>query len=391
MAARKSQQVDAKEQLELLSKLVAINSVNPDLVPGAPGERKIAEFVASYLEEFGFEVKLQRTSRNDRPNVIGILHGSGGGKTLMLNGHLDTVGVAGMDDPFTPRLKDGKLYGRGAYDMKGGLSSMLLASKLVKQNAPKLRGDLIVTGVVDEEFASVGTEEVAKEYHADGGIVLEASDLDIGVAHKGFAWIDVETFGKAAHGSMPDLGIDAILSMGEFLTKIEELEGRLSHSKPHPMLGPGSIHACIIQGGRELSTYPDHCLVQLERRTIPGETEDQVAKEIQGIIDDLHGSRGERFRASSRITLFREPWEADKNSAVVKSLSKAILTVSGREGGMTSDSGWMDSAILDGVGIPCAIFGPGGFGAHGLEEYVNFDEVVECTSILIETIRNFCA
>jgi acetylornithine deacetylase len=382
--------VDPKEQLELLSKLVSINSVNPDLVPGSPGERKIAEFIANYLEESGLEVKFQRTSRNDRPNVIGILHGSGGGKTLMLNGHTDTVGVKGMRDPFTARLEDEKLYGRGAFDMKGGLSSMLLAAKIIRQSGSKLRGDLLITGVVDEEYASVGTEEIAKDYHADGAIILEASDLKIGVAHKGFAWIDVETFGKAAHGSMPNLGVDAILSMGEFLTRIEALERELSQSKQHPLLGPGSIHASTIQGGRELSTYPDHCLVQLERRTIPGETKAQVTKEIQDIIDDLHSMRGGRFRASSRITLFRDPWEADKDSFVVKALSKAIVAVSAHESGITSDPGWMDSAILQSVGIPCVIFGPGGFGAHGLDEYVNFHEVVGCTKILIQAIRGFC-
>lgn len=383
--------VDANEQLELLRKLIAINSVNPDLVPGAPGEKEIAEFIADYLEKSHLEVKFQKTSKSDRPNVIGILRGSGGGRTLMLNGHMDTVGVAGMTDPFKARLEDERLYGRGSFDMKGGLSSMLLAARMIEQNGPEFRGDLITTSVVDEEYASIGTEEVAKEYRADGAIVLEASDLKLGVAHKGFAWIDVETFGKVAHGSMPDLGIDAILSMGEFLTRVGTLERNLRRSRQHPLLGPGSIHASLIQGGRELSTYPDRCLLQLERRTIPGETKETVTREMQEIIDDLHASEGEKFMAESKITLFRDPWEADQNSQVVQSLKKSIQTLSGHESGVTADPGWMDSAILHSVGIPCVIFGPGGFDAHGLGEYVSFNEVVECTNILMNTIRNFCA
>jgi len=371
-----------------LNELIAIDSVNPDLVPGAAGEKKIAEFIGNYLERLGFEVRLQEAGKN-RPNVVGILRGNGGGRSLMLNGHMDTVGVAGMDQPFVGKFDDGKVYGRGAFDMKGAISSLLLAAKAVKESGIPLKGDLILTTVVDEEFASIGTEAIAKEYKADAALILESTELKIGIAHKGFAWIDVETFGKAAHGSKPDLGVDAIVSMGQFLTELGKLESSMRKTNKHPLLGSGSVHASLIQGGKELSTYPDHCLLQLERRTVPGETQESVEKEIQTIIDNLKASNS-KFNASFRTTFFRDPWEADQNSELVRTLDQTILNRTGHHAEKTVSFGWMDSSILDKAGIPCAIFGPGGFGAHGLVEYSNFDQVVECTNSVIDMIEAFC-
>ncbi len=357
-------------------------------VPGAAGEKKIAEFIANFLDRLGFEVKLQEAAK-DRPNVVAILRGSGGGRSLMLNGHMDTVGVAGMEHPFVGRFEDGKVYGRGAFDMKGAISSLLLAAKMIKESKVSLRGDLILTTVVDEEFASIGTEAVAKEYRADGALVLESTELKIGVAHKGFAWVDVETVGKAAHGSKPDLGIDAILSMGQFLTELGKLEDGMRKTTKHQLLGSGSVHASMISGGRELSTYPDHCLLQLERRTVPGETQKGVENEIQGIIDRLRSSNP-KFNATFRTTFFRDSWEADQNSELVRTLDNTILARSGHHAEKQVSFGWMDSSILDKAGIPCAIFGPGGFGAHGLVGTSNFDQVVECTNTVVDMIRSFC-
>jgi acetylornithine deacetylase len=384
----KPKPADPNEQLELLQQLIAINSVNPSLVLGEAGEKEISEFIASYLERLGLEVRLQ-PARKDRPNVVGILRGSGGGRSLMLNGHMDTVGVAGMIDPFVGRFGDGKVYGRGAFDMKGAISSMLLAAKLIKQSQVPLKGDLILTTVVDEEFASIGTEAIAKEYKADAALVLESTELQIGIAHKGFAWIDVETFGKATHGSKPDLGVDAIISMGQFLTELGKLEDGMRKTHKHPLLGSGSVHASLIQGGKELSTYPDHCLLQLERRTVPGETQKSVELEIQTMMDQLR-SQNSKFEASFHTTFYRDPWEADPNSELVRTLGETILARTGHQAEKMATFGWMDSSILDKAGIPCAIFGPGGFGAHGLVEYSNFDQVLECTNTVIDLIQAFC-
>ena len=305
----------------------------------------------------------------------------------MLNSHMDTVGVIGMDQPFLAEFREGRVHGRGALDDKAGIAAMLLATKSVQESG-KVKGDLILTAVVDEEYASIGTEEVVKEYKADAAVVLEDTELKICVAHKGFAWIDVETSGKAAHGSRPDLGVDAIVSMGRFLVELGELEKSMCRTSKHPLLGSGSVHASTIQGGRELSTYPDHCFLQLERRTIPGETEASISKEIQSIINQLRSD--DSFDASFRITFHRDAWEAGQNSEIVAAISNGIFQRTGRPAEKTVDFGWQDSSILQKTGIPCAIFGPGGFDAHGVNEYVNLDQVVECANTLVDVIKTFC-
>ncbi|HMB23603.1 MAG TPA: M20/M25/M40 family metallo-hydrolase, partial [Anaerolineales bacterium] len=208
----------------LLSDLVAINSINPDLVPGAPGEAEIARYIAGWLEDAGLDVQLVESAAG-RPNVVGIARGTGGGRTLLFNGHMDTVGVAGMPDAHQPRIEGGRLYGRGAYDMKGGLAACMLA--IAEARKQHLRGDVIFTGVVDEEYASLGTFDLAKRFHADAAIVAEFTELQLILAHRGFVWLEIETIGKAAHGSRPDLGLDAIVKMGKVLTEMEKLDLRL--------------------------------------------------------------------------------------------------------------------------------------------------------------------
>ncbi|HEY9525887.1 MAG TPA: M20/M25/M40 family metallo-hydrolase, partial [Anaerolineales bacterium] len=242
---------------QLLSDLVSINSINPDLVPGSAGEGEIAHYIADWLKLAGLEVELIE-SVSGRPNVVGIARGTGGGKTLLLNGHMDTVGVAGMIAGHTPRMEGGRLYGRGAYDMKGGLAACMLA--IAEATKRSLRGDVIFTGVIDEEYASVGTMDLAKRFHADGAIVAEFTELQLILAHRGFVWLEIETIGKAAHGSRPDLGVDAIVKMGKVLNEIENLDQTLRANPTHPLLGSGSLHASLINGGQELSSYPERCL-----------------------------------------------------------------------------------------------------------------------------------
>ncbi|MGZ6346838.1 MAG: M20/M25/M40 family metallo-hydrolase, partial [Anaerolineales bacterium] len=263
---------------KLLRDLVAIDSVNPNLAASAPGESKISAFIANWLKSAGVEAQLIE-SMPGRSNVVGIAHGTGGGMTMLLNGHMDTVGVGGMLNPHKPVLKEGRLYGRGAYDMKGGLAACMAAIAAVKKE--HLRGDVVFTAVVDEEYASQGTQQLATQYHADGAIVAEFTELQLITAHRGFAWLEVETIGMAAHGSRPDLGIDAIVKMGKVLVELEKLDLALRSKPSQPLLGNGSIHASLITGGKELSTYPDRCILSIERRTLPGETPGQVEGEMQ--------------------------------------------------------------------------------------------------------------
>lgn len=374
------------ELLPLLSDLVAIDSVNPDLVPGAAGEAAIAAYVADWLTRAGLDVEIDEPAPG-RPNVIGIVRGTGGGRTLMLNAHMDTVGVAGMADPFTPRIEDNRLYGRGAYDMKGSLAACMLAAAQAKQM--NLRGDLIITAVADEEYASIGTASIVKQWQADAAIVTEPSHLNLCVAHRGFVWLEVETHGVAAHGSRPELGVDAIAKMGHILVALEQLDRGLRAKPTHPLLRSGSLHASLIAGGQELSSYPAHCLVGVERRTIPGETSVLVEGQIQALIDKL-AAADPQLKADVRTTLVREPFEIAQDAPIVELLGTQIRRQLGREPKIYGDQPWMDSAILAAAGIPAVIFGPTGKGAHAVEEWVDLTSVAHCVDVLTATVAAFC-
>ncbi len=375
------------ELVQLLSQLVEIDSVNPDLVPGGAGEGEIARFVAAWLERAGLQVEVQPTA-GDRPNVIATVNGTGQGRSLMLNAHMDTVGYAGMDRPLDPIVDENRLYGRGSWDMKGSLAAMMLAGAELVRNPPA--GDVLITAVVDEEFASIGTQAIVERFTADAAIVTEPTALDICIAHKGFAWIDIETRGVAAHGSRPFLGVDAIAKMGPVISEIANLDQRLRSAPSHPLLGSGSIHSSLIEGGIELSTYPDRCLLQVERRTIPAESAAQVEQEITTILEKLAATDPE-FDATSRVTLVRHPFEIAEDDPFVATVRGYVRQVTGREPDLTGEFGWMDSALLAAAGIPTLVFGPNGEGAHAAVEWVNLDEVAMTRDVLTATARDFCA
>jgi acetylornithine deacetylase len=376
--------MDALQQL--LSDLVAIDSINPDLVPGAAGEGQIARFIAGWLENAGLEVELEEVVPG-RPNVVGIARGTGGGRSLLLNGHIDTVAVAGMEAPFTPRIADGRLYGRGAYDMKGGVAACMMASAEARKR--NLRGDVIVTAVMDEEYAGLGTQAIAQRYRADAAIVAEPTQLDLVVAHKGFMWLEIETQGVAAHGSQPTLGVDAIVKMGKVLTELDRLGQDLARRPPHPLLETPSVHASLISGGQELSTYPERCVLALERRTLPGETAEMVAAEWQAILQRLHEA-DPTFQATLRPGLFRSsletPWESD----IVTAVRGAVESILQRPAEPAGAYFWTDAATLHAAGIPSILFGPSGEGAHAAVEWVDLDSVRACAEVYLATAASFC-
>lgn len=375
------------EELEqLLSDLVSIDSINPDLVPGAPGEAQIAGYIVPWLERAGLDVQLVE-SVSGRPNVVGTAPGTGGGRTLLFNGHMDTVGVAGMPDAHQPRIENGRLYGRGAYDMKGGLAACMLAVAAARKE--RLRGDVIFSAVIDEEYASLGTLDLAKRFHADAAIVAEFTELQVILAHRGFVWLEVETIGRAAHGSRPDLGVDAIVKMGKVLVEMEELDRRLRANPTHPLLGSGSLHASLIQGGQELSTYPDRCLLSVERRTLPGETPESVEAEFLGIVRDLQRS-DPAFRAVVRRGIDRAPLETREDADIVEALQAASASVLNRSLQISGVQFWTDAAILSAAGIPSVLFGPSGSGAHAVEEWVDLSSVKTCAEIYLAAAKNFC-
>ena len=375
-----------EELAQLLSDLVSINSINPDLVPGAPGEGEIAHYIARWLERAGLEVELIE-SASGRPNVVGIARGTGSGKTLLLNGHMDTVGVVGMPHAHEPVIKEGRLYGRGVYDMKGGIAACM--SAIAEARKQRLRGDVIFTGVIDEEYASLGTMDLAKRFHADGAIVAEFTELQLILAHKGFVWLEIETIGRAAHGSRPDLGMDAIAKMGKVLVELEKFDQSLRSKPTHALLGSGSLHASLIKGGQELSTYPEQCVLSVERRTLPGETPEKVEAEFVGITEALQRS-DPSFKAVVRRGIDRSPMETPEDAGIVKAIQGAALKVLNHPPQIAGVPFWTDAAILSAAGIPSLLFGPSGSGAHATEEWVDLSSVKACAEIYLATAMEFC-
>jgi acetylornithine deacetylase len=379
--------VSYNEVAALTAELVAIDSTNPDLVPGGAGEVEIARFVAKWLESVGLEVELRELGPG-RANVIAVARGSGGGRTLMLNAHMDVVGAGGMTQPWIPRIDGTRLYGRGAYDMKASLAAIMLAGREAARL--DLRGDVIVTAVADEEFASIGVQDVIRRMRADAAIVTEPTGLDLCVAHKGFVWLEVETYGVASHGSLPEEGVDAIAKMGPVLTGLGTLDHELRSRPGHAMLGPSSIHASLIRGGQELSTYPDRCLLSIERRTIPGETIGVVEGQVAAILDRA-AAADPAFQAEQRTLLVRDPFGVNLDQPIVDVARRHLARVIGREPEIVGAGGWMDSAFLAAAGIPTVIFGPDGEGAHADVEWVDLLSATRTADALLGIIVEFCA
>ena len=372
--------------VELTSQLVAIESINPDLGVGGSGELELARFVAEWCERAGLETTLSELAPG-RANVVAIARGSGDGRSLMLNAHTDTVGVVGMTDPFVPRLEGGRLYGRGAGDMKASLAASMLVTAEAAQRG--LAGDVILTAVADEEVASVGTEAVAASVRADAAIVTEPTDMRVAVAHRGFVHLEIETIGRAAHGSRPDLGIDAIVKMGHVLVGIEELDRRLRASPTHRYLGSGSGHASLVEGGQEYSSYPARCVVQAERRTIPGESAELAAGEIEEILDGAATSDPD-FSGAVRALASREPFEVDEDADVVTTLRRCAASVLGSAPEVVGASFWADSALLAAAGIPTVVFGPRGEGLHSEVEWVDVASLEQCVEIYRAVASELC-
>ena len=370
----------------LTCELVAIESVNPDLVPSGSGGGNIARFVASWLREAGLEVEIVEPVAG-RPSVVGVLRGSGGGRSLMLNAHMDTVGAGGMAQPFEPVVTDGRIYGRGAYDMKGSLAAIMVAAREVKKLS--LKGDVIVTAVADEEVASQGTSAVLDRFRADAAIVTEPTELRLCLAHKGFAWLEVETRGVAAHGSRPDSGVDAIARMGRILTGIVNLDRRLRLGAGHRLLGRGSLHGSLIEGGQEWSTYPARCVVKVERRTIPGEDGARALKEMEALIE-IAREDTPNLEASARLVLERPPSELSADHPVAQAVAQAAREALCKDPEAIGVAYWMDMALTDGAGIPTVAFGPLGEGEHADVEWVDVASLEACVQVYLRAAQLMC-
>jgi acetylornithine deacetylase len=366
--------------VELTSRMVAIDSVNPSLVASGAGEAEMARFVADWARAAGLAVDVLEATRG-RPSVVVRARGRGGGPTLLLCAHTDTVGVEGMADPHAPRLDGDRLHGRGAYDMKAGLASALLACR--EAAAAGLSGDVVVAAVADEEHASLGVQEVLGAVRADAAIVTEPTELELIVAHKGFVWAEIEVHGRAAHGSRPLEGVDAIVKTGPILTALGELDAALCE-RTHPLLGRGSVHASVIAGGSEMSSYPGRCVLGLERRTLPGETAADIEAEVAGLI------AGPDLEATQRTLLVREPFEVPRDAAIVHSVRAAAAQVLGAPPALAGAPYWADAAFIAAAGIPTVMFGTSGAGAHAVEEWVSVEDSVAVTRVLVAAAQRVC-
>jgi acetylornithine deacetylase len=367
--------------------LVGIDSVNPSLVAGGAGEAAMAATTAAWLEAWGFDVEIHEVAPG-RPNVLAYL--GSGARTLLLNGHLDTVGVEGMTvAPFGEDSTDERVVGRGAADMKAGLAIILAAAR--GWAVDPAEGRLVVALTCDEEHASLGMQAlVAAGVEADAAVVTEPTSLAVMPAHKGFAWVEVAFSGHAAHGSRPDVGVDAIRHCAEFLQELELLDVRLRRREAHPLLGHGSFHAGTIKGGTAWSVYPDRCVLTLERRTLPGEKPDGFLAEVEAAVSRA-SRRNPELTAAVRLDLVRPATEVSEEHSLVRGLLQAVdrARVDPRVEGMTA---WVDAAFLNEAGVPAVCFGPGSIAhAHAAEEWVDAKEVRDGARILQDFTRSFLA
>lgn len=371
--------------VELLQQLVEIDSVNPSLVAGAAGEDKIASHVSQWATRAGLDVeRLEATP--GRPSVLVRGGRRGEGRTLLLCGHLDTVGVGGMTAPHTPRIDGDRLYGRGAYDMKGGLAAALVACRDASRAG--IAGEVVVAAVADEEHASIGVQEALRHVHADAAIVTEPTELVVATAHKGFVWMEIDVVGRAAHGSRPHLGIDAILKTGPVLVALDALNDVL-RATAHPSLGPGTLHASLISGGLEESTIPDRCTVVIERRTLPGESVDDVERDVAELLDRCRAADPE-LDVRSRTLLARDPFETVAGEGIVETVAEAASEHLGAPAEIGGVSYWADSAFISAAGIQTVLFGPDGDGAHAEVEWVSLPGTLACARTLTAAATTFC-
>ena len=371
-----------EDVIDLLTALVSIDSVNPALIPGAAGETRIARYVATWASQNGLTAERVETTPG-RPSII-VRGGPGDGPTLLMCGHLDTVGTDGVTDPFAPRVNGDRLYGRGAYDMKAGLAAALLACREAQR--ADIKGEVVVAAVADEEHASLGVQEVLPHVRADAAIVTEPTELQVATAHKGFVWTEIEITGRSAHGSRPHLGIDAIMKTGPILRALHTMQGELATRRIHPTLGPGTLHASLITGGREESTIPEHCLLTIERHTLPGESLADVEADITRLLQQCRDADAD-LTVDARTTLARNPFETRLDDPIVQAVQRALDAPGATPTGV---SYWADSAFIAAAGIPTVLFGPNGDGAHAATEWVSISGTIQCARTLRAVAADFC-
>ena len=375
--------LDRTEVLETLQLLIATPSVNPTLAPGeSGGEAAIANAIRNWFAAHGVESWLEEAAPG-RPNCLARVGGDAG-PALVFCAHMDTVGTEGMTiPPFEPCVEGNRVYGRGSYDMKGGAAAILCAMAKLAQG--RVRGSVIAALVADEEYASIGTQHFVAHHKADACIVTEPCDGELILAHKGFVWAEIRTEGHMAHGSRWDIGVCAIARMGRIIAALDEFDRTELRRRTHPLVGPASQHCSTVRGGTGLSSYAPSCTLEVERRTLPGETPNQVLEELRKVIT------GAGEQANVRLMLAQPPLVCPRDARVAQCVRDAATEVTGRapaEGGVAY---WMDAALFAASRMETVNYGADGAGAHEAVEWADLDSVVRCSSVLVGAAERYCA
>jgi acetylornithine deacetylase len=381
-------QIDRQFVTKTLQQLVRINSVNPKLDPAAPGEEEIGLFITQILKDLNLEPEIHPLEPG-RVNITSVIKGRGNGSSLMINGHMDTVGIQDMENPFSGNISGGRIFGRGAMDMKGGIAAAVGMIKALIESNIRLKGDLILAFVADEEYGSIGTEDLVKTHRADAALVTEPTGLNVCLAHKGFGLFEITTTGKSAHGSRPEEGIDANMHMGWIMNGLDRLSRNLQDGPPHALLGRPSLHIPVIKGGTEPFTYAGKCRMNVERRTIPGETRTEILAEIHTLLQSISAQNPD-FDAKVKTIMWRDAYEADKKHKLVSAVNQSVEAVTGRAPAVIGHPWWEDSGILAQAGIQTVIIGPEGSGLHTKDEWVDIQSVIDLAGILLHTALSFC-
>lgn len=375
--------------VELTAALIEFDSRNPSLSPGAPGERRVAHFLATVLRAWGFQTELHDVA-DRRPNVVARAGPrSRNAATLLLNGHLDVVATDDMmHEPFAPDVSEGLMFGRGSADMKSGIAAMCVAARDAVRAG--IAGEVVLAAVIDEEYESLGTRALlASGIRADAAVIPEPTRLAICPAHRGFAWARIDVHGRAAHGSRHDIGVDAITHAALIIAELDCMQRKSLHGRTHPLLGRASLHASRISGGTGISTYPELCTVEIERRTIPGEDATTFRSELEEACAVVRRTHPD-LRADVHMTTAQVPSDVKADAPIVMALGRA-LAAADLPTNIEGMSGWTDAALLNAAGIPAVCFGPGDVAlAHARTEYVPVPDIEDATRVLTRLVHTWC-
>lgn len=386
-----------QEVIDLLIKLVSI--------PSHEGienqESETAGAIYDFFVREGIDAELIPVV-DGRCNVIATLRGTGGGKTLLLTGHTDTVPPYDMPDPYEVRIADGNLYGRGVVDMKGQLACMMMAIAAIKRAGIRLSGDLIFGALIDEEAKSLGTRAWLQSCAKlpDAAIVGETSNMDICIGHRGLEWFEFTFYGRTVHGGRQKEGINAIRKAMMFISRLEnDLIPKIGRKTPHPVIGSPSMNYGLIRGGTQPSTVAGECILQMDRRWIPGERFPDIVQEYQQIIDEL-SAEDPQFKADIKVMeisymddqYIHEVMDTDPGEPIVKAAVKAIEKVTGEKAIIKPFTAWTDGGLISYYGkVPTIVLGPGEMeSAHSATEHIPVDSLVPAALIYAAIAQEFC-